>query len=785
MNKHSLSRGGNQKRPGIVTRGVGLSLLAASLSPASLFAQGTGAESGQGPKVSGIDEIVVTARRRQEAMQDVPIAITALSAEELRNHKIDRIDDLQYQSPGLTVTQAGTSSHLPVISLRGQRPSEAAIHLESAVPIYFADVVMAPSHGTNISMYDLENVQVLKGPQGTLFGRNSTGGAILFSPTRPGQGFGGYAEVTLGNYDLIETEAAVDLPVSESLRFRVAGRTVDRDGYQTNVASNPETRGDKLWDEESRSLRISMVADITEDLENYLVVNWDKNDTKGRQTVIRAVNPQTPFGSFLAESAQRQIARDDPFSYESDLEERFDNIESWFGANTTTWDLNGVTLKNIFGYRKMESLEMQDVDSSSLNLVQSPLGRPNWNEAEQFSNEFQVQGTAFDERLEWIAGAYYYLMDGTRESVSGIFGIRENEINGDVENESHALFLQGTYDATDRLSLTLGARRSWDSRELTVRHRNIVNHPVMGRMVSCNVFDEQFNQLPLDQCSRTVDEDWSSDTWLVNLSYDLTEGAMAYGSISTGYRSGGFNIRATNNTGLVPFDEETVTNYEVGLKSDWSLGDMDIRSNLAFYYQDYEDLQRSRATAGPDNTVIAITDNAATAEIKGLDFELNVYPITGLMLSLNYALVDTEYEEYLDTTANPPFDRAGEQFRWVPEHQVTATARYTLPLDPAIGEVSLQANLYYQSKVLRDGLDPAVPVEFQRDIWWEDSYTLQNYRVDWRSVMQSSVDLSLFVKNASDEVYAIGGLTALDSLGLAAYNYGAPRTWGAELRYSF
>ena len=764
---------------------AGISALMMAMYPELGLAQAGSPPTGE-RSMAVLEEVVVTARRRQESLQDVPIAITALSEEYLRQHKIDKFDELQYHAPSLTVGQSGTSSNVPVIALRGQRPTEAALHLEAAVPLYFADIVMAPSYGTNISLYDLENVQVLKGPQGTLFGRNSTGGAVLFTPRRPGEVLGGYGQVTAGNYGLLETEIGVDLPVSDRLRFRVAAKTVDRDGYQENVADNPATAGDEYWDENSRALRLSMAADITENLENQLILSWDRNDSAGRQLSIRAVNPEVIFGSVLQADGQRQIATDDPQKVESDLENHFDDVENWFAANTTTWALGDLTLKNIFGYRKVESREASDTDASARNLIQSPPGRPNLNEAEQYSDEFQIQGVAFDERLEWIAGAYLYRMDGTRESVSGIFGFREAETNGDVDNESEALFLQGTYELTDTLSLTAGGRKSWDSREMTVRHRTTIDHPVAGFSETCDVLDTDGQNLPLDACRRTVEDDWSANTWLVSLSYRPNRDTMFYGSIATGYRAGGFNIRGKSIAELQPFDEENVKTYEVGMKSDWDLGGIQLRSNLAIYQQDYSDIQRTTAVEDPVSlTLTTITANAAEATIRGLEYEFDVSPADGLTLAVNYAYVDTEYDDYLDTTFDPPLDRSGESFWWIPEHQVTATLRYTLPLDPSVGEVSLQANYYYQSDLIREAASPDVPDVVENPILEQDGYSLQSYRVDWQSLMGSDLDLALWVKNAADEVYTTGGLTALDSLGIAAYGYGPPRTWGMSLRYSF
>ncbi|TGD70193.1 hypothetical protein E4634_21325, partial [Mangrovimicrobium sediminis] len=199
------------------------------------------ASAGQAPAVFAqergfvaLEEVVVTARRRQELATDIPIAITAMNENFLREQNIGEIRDLGVHVPSLRVSAGGPGVNAPLITLRGQRPSEPLLTLDPAVPIYFAEVVMTPTDGTNLAMYDLSSVQ-----QGTLFGRNSTGGALILTPQAPGTEFGGYAEVKVGNYDLIQLEGAVDLPVSDTMQFRLSGRKLERDGYQSNVADLP------------------------------------------------------------------------------------------------------------------------------------------------------------------------------------------------------------------------------------------------------------------------------------------------------------------------------------------------------------------------------------------------------------------------------------------------------------------------------------------------------------------------------------------------------------------
>ncbi len=259
---------------------------AAMLSATTVLSIGVahaqGETSAAEPQVGqALEEVMVTARRREESAQSVPIAVTALSTAELENHRVSSLENLQTVVPALSVSAASGRPNAPVYSLRGIRPTEALYGQDPTVAVYFADVVISPAEGTNLGMYDLASLQVLKGPQGTLFGRNTTGGAVLLTPKRPGREFGGNVKIGFGNYGRNETELGLDMPVADSFAMRLSGRTVDSDGYQTNVAPGP-MNGSKLGGETTRSARLSAVWDVTDNIENYTIVSWDSKDTNGR-----------------------------------------------------------------------------------------------------------------------------------------------------------------------------------------------------------------------------------------------------------------------------------------------------------------------------------------------------------------------------------------------------------------------------------------------------------------------------------------------------------------------
>lgn len=253
-----------------------------------------------------LEEVIVTARRRVERDLDVPISMSVIDEELLRRQNITDLNDLGIQVPGLRMSNTTNSTSTPIISIRGQRPNDLAISIDQAVPIYFNEVVITPPEGSNLALYDLLSVQVLKGPQGTLFGRNSTGGALLITANRPGTDFGGYLEGGIGNYDLVQFEGAVDLPVNDRLQFRLAGRTLQREGYQDNVADNALRGSHELWDEDSQGIRLTMNLDSDSGFSNLLTVSYDENDMVGRGVILEGYIPSAFVASNVLEPLYNQ-----------------------------------------------------------------------------------------------------------------------------------------------------------------------------------------------------------------------------------------------------------------------------------------------------------------------------------------------------------------------------------------------------------------------------------------------------------------------------------------------
>lgn len=756
-----------------------------------------------GESMAYLEEVVVTARRREESIQDVPVAVTAMSEDFLRTQNIAKIEDLGTKVPSLRISSAGASQNEPLISLRGQRPAESAFNQDQAVPMYFNDIVMAPTQGTNLGMYDLQSVQVLKGPQGTLFGRNSTGGAILLAPKRPGDQLGGYVDVQMGNYDLVALEGAVDLPVTENLQVRLSARKVDRDGFQENIADNA-LHGDDYSDEHSKSARISVNYD-RDSFNNYLVLAQDENRVSAAVLYNTSVNGSVGIGwaagqGYLPDYAagvQRNIERDDPWKVETDVDSE-EYVRNTFASNTTEFEINdSLTIKNIFGYRKVIFETATDVDGTAFPGWGTPtLGAPGVTtnpdpsefKSEFFSDEIQLLGNAFDERLEWIAGLYWSKTDGTQDyKVQQAPNTYDMGVSTAI-NKSKGAFGEATWHFSEAWSVTAGVRKSWDEREMTLSKWDDLartNCTMAGTTMSV--------------CERTVSEDFDANTWRASVNFKPTDDILLYGSVSKGYRAGGFNTRGVNDASLEPFDPELVTTYEIGNKADWDIGGMALRSNIAVYWQDYEDIHLT-AAFDENGTVGTRTENAGKAVIKGAEFDFTLLPTDNLQLTLSYSYVDAEYKDKQDMIGGVLKDTSSSSvFTYIPEQSLTFSTTYTLPVDSSLGEMSLMASVYWQDKMYTSTLinefanmegrftpswtdeDVAAATDFST----QDSYEVWNLRFDWRSVMGSNFDVAAFVNNAGDEQYVLGGLNVINSGGYGGYMYGAPRTYGGSLRYTF
>ena len=727
---------------------------------------------------SGGETVMVTARRREEAAQSVPLSVAVVSSETLEDLGVSDIYSVSTLEPSLTVSASSGRPNHPVYSLRGIRPTEAIYGQDPTVAVYLADVVQSPSQGSNLGFYDVQNVQILKGPQGTLFGRNTVGGAILVTPRQPGHQFSADVMVGAGSFGLTELEYGVDLPVADNFSLRLAGRIVDSEGYQTNVVN-----GENLGGHQINSFRATALWDVTSSIQNMTMVYADGLDSNGLGATLEATNPTHSRAAanpaFFVDALARAEARNDPTLVESDTQQG-DNVDAWGVTNTTTIDLSpDLTFKSILAYREVESLALIDLDSSSVPNI---LGGNQFSNLEYGSAEFQLLGTSFNDRLDWVAGLYYYSENGFESASAPFFGIVINQ-RGDIVNTSYSAFTQGSLALTDALTLTGGVRFNYDRRKLR-RSQN-----VFGAVCLMRVDNGMggLTSLPISNCAVSSSDEWEQPTGTISLDYQLNDDVLLYAATRLGYRSGGFNLRGDEPIEYAPFDPETVTDFEVGVKSDWTLGSWAMRTNVAVFTQKYSDIQRTIAVPTGGGTPGSVVVNAAEATTFGIELQQTIEPTDNLTFQINYAYNDGEYDEWVDNGV----DVSDTPLFFTPEHSGSILVNYEQPLSGGEnGALDYTLNAAYTGDQWINPLHTSQTIAMHPDsvlpLLQQEAYWVLDGSVAWKNIDGSNLDLTLYVRNLTDEEYKTGGVQLYTgATGFISATWGAPRSAGVQLRYHY
>ena len=720
-------------------------------------------------KAGNLEEIIVRARRIDERLQDVPIAITALSGADLERKSVQRFADLQFQSPSLTFSQSLTRTSLRV-TLRGQSTAYASDF--PGVDTLFAEV---PTNN-GVDFYDLESVQVLKGPQGVAFGRNSTGGAILLYPTKPKNELGASASVTIGNYDDREYEGYVNVPIiGDKLIVRAAGRIDRRDGTTRNL-----TTGHKLDDRHLNAGRVTVLARPTDWLENTTIVAVQRIKTLGAANHLIYASPKSfisfIYPSFLTTAATAiSLGRD---KIQSNYD-GFADTKNLFVSNTTVVDLSdSLTLKNIFGLQEDRSSTGTDMDGLPLSILELQRRHPKADRIQTLSNETQLQGTFGD--IKTVVGFFYShqkpvaLGNGyeglTADGEPIPPGSFESSVLGSSSiTKSHSVvtsvapFGQATVPLkflANGLTLTAGARYTTDTRDVR-SFRETNGH--------CSFVEPTGNICDVDLHGKF--KGWN---YAVTLDYEVDPATKAYVAHRHGFKGGAFNETAQDPS-LLLVKPEYVDDVEVGLKSDLTIGSVQIRNNFAAYYQWYRDIVRTDFIILPSGTAFALNRNIGKATIKGLELETTIVPTRNLTLSAFYSLTEGRY-----TGASDPnyVFAGGKRFPDVPRNKFSVTGQYDLPLGDDIGKLDFSLTASYTSRhaIDQNALSP---------IAYQPGYTLVNGRIDLARVAGTGLDIGVFCKNLTDKKYYLAGGDFSDSLGFIQTLYGEPRTYGIEARYTF
>lgn len=774
---------------------INRALLMVVLGSAMVLDGGSTSVLAQERPVYTLEEVTVTARRVEETGQSVPIAITALSGEQLEQRGVRSIYDLKESVPGLHVTTFQAADSL-VVGIRGQRYLQVQPGQDPAIGVYFADVPTGFQWGMNLGLFDLANLQTLKGPQGTLFGRNSTGGALLINPAMPTDIFEGSIRTGISGFDQggfgFTSTSIVNVPVSDTLSLRIALDTVNTGGYLKNIAdpaivaaATPphstvlpwpygKTNFKNLGNQDSMSWRVGLLWQAATNLESYLVYEGANLHSNNIAPQIVYVNPDSFLANTDYSGAIGPIGPLGPILDRFQASDEFWSTQTGYHAplkldqhkivSTTTLELGNITIKNIFGWKTVHRRWGSDAEGVPYQNVINDYKQNGY----EFSEELQVQGRFFDDTLDVVAGIFYF-NNRIHQEIEGDALTYSGRIV-DANNLTSAAYLQGTYRLPwiEGLAVTGGVRFTDDIRQLK---RSDYSAPGVCKIVGLP---------PGAPCLAVGKRGFGHWTYTATVNYQIDPETLIYVTDSSGYRAGGFNI-AENNVAFfqLGFKPETVINYEAGIKKDWLIGQMPVRTNVALYWQDYTNIVRQ--ARDPNNPAFALLTNATKAVIKGTEIEIQARPTEHLELGIAYAHVDAGY--------TAPFivnnvDLQSYAFALVPATTLSLNGAYTLPLDSSYGAVKFSASYYLQSRMYYDDQAQG-PASGPLNAQSQKPYSTLNLRLDWLNVMGSNFDLDAWVRNVAATKYYTSAVPLYGSLGVWPAYVGLPRQFGLGVKYNF
>lgn len=805
--------------------------LSCALAISSLFVLPAGAQEDGDDSLA---EIIVTAQRREQSIQDTPVSITAFSPERLDELGInDPVNMMDFVPNAMVSSGTGRGSEVAQFSIRGVNEARISPVLDPGVAIYIDDVYYGRPQVGFLQFVDTERVEVLRGPQGTLFGKNSTGGAVRYITKKPDlDGNHGYVDVTVGDYDRVNVKGAFNAVLSDTTAVRVSAASLERDGYVKRLADNVDLGNQdarafqaQLRYQPSDRLTVDVRADFSVSSDNNgavkLIDYYNFNTTTDLPNPGGPPNPASPSSSAIAAwnnqwgGTALEYAVEIPNSlYEvagTGLIPFTDNESTGISLDLS-YELTGQTsLRSITGYRTMDSTAFRDPD----DVAHATTFFDDYAETtvDFWSQEFQFNGLHMDERLNWVAGVYFSSeengvnefadRDGRSTARYGALMLNDTSLQ---ETDSLGVFAQGTFAMTDAFSLTLGVRYTEDDKNYTVSQ--------------VALWDQRFDQLADDlgladlvaptyeggTCDPSVQSSCVSNAGVsggdtfdavtprIALEYRASEDVMFYGSFSSGYKAGGTNdsVRDIN----TPFDEEQLDSSEIGIRT--TLFDGRIRANLTAFSMDYQDKQITVTTSPICNN--RCTTNVGDGEITGWEFDGMAAITDNLIWNIGVGILDAKWDQITNpsagvTTASP--------FSAAPDLSWNTGLRLTSDLSSGASIITSIDYAYTD--------DHASSPQDSTTLYIPD-YGLANARIKWVS-QDGDYEVSLFCSNCFDEEYVRSGngwaggtantpfpykedntpaftANTLNPLrnaapGITIVHVGAPRMWGAQFRYNF
>ncbi len=732
-----------------------------------------------------LEEIIVTATHRAENLQQIPVTVTALSGDMMDKNDIFDANTIAFHVPGMTYGEFAPGQAL--ISLRGISSADDGAGLDNSVALFLDGVYIGRGAAINFDMFDLERLEVLRGPQGTLFGRNAIGGAINVITRKPSDELTGKVGATVGNEGILRYQGYLSGPIAEKLSGKVVVNHREHDGFVDNLVLNK-----KQQDENQTSVRGQLLWTL--DSSEWLVsADWmeDSREDMGRTPLV----DRAPLSAILAQNGitgprQNAASRDG-----------FSDREAKGISLTGELEFEQGVLTSITALRSHET----DWEMLSVGAPLGGLGLP----FDEVIDDIVEEIDTFSQELRWTSS-----LGGNFEYTAGVFFFREETDRTEIfrisragtyadatapfrltnvgpqdiigneyartanETTSYAVYGEGTWDLNDRWSVTVGARFTVDEKDYTAESVNcdlvaandpsivgtrFENFPGCGGVGgSLNIIAEAFLVTPSD--------DWDDFSPKVAAQFRPNDTLMFFGSVSKGFKSGGFaGSQGVEAVASTPVDPETALNFELGFKGDFV--DDTLRLNMTAFYTDYEDLQIVRfgpVAGSPFGTFI--TSNIGTADILGLETEFTWFPTDNFSVTGNLALLDTEVNDLIIETAGGPVDVSGSELRQAPETSYNVQANYSLPA--ANGEWGFSVSFSHVDEQITDYVFPGTVIQEQ---------DLLDARVGWTST-DERWEASLWGKNLTDEDYISHSyVIGPGVIGV----WGAPLTFGLSVNHNF
>lgn len=779
-------------------------------------------------KREGVETVTVTARRRVENVQKVPVAVTPFSGDKLIERNMKAVEDVARETPSLNIQSRILDTSQKSFSLRGQVQNDQLVTLDPSVGVYLNDQYMSRSAGANLDFFDIDRVEVLAGPQGTLYGRNTTGGAIkvITAAPDPDAGLSGYVAGQYGEYNLYRFEGAANIALSEDFAIRIAGLRTQRDGYSTTfVGRHRDPTPPDPYEQyngaypfvvsnvvdtdnlDTTAVRFSALANLSDKLSINVVGDWSKLDTnggarinRGRDEVsdplpnanplfgIAAWAPQPPFFPFGNAHAVAPCNNADFYTTCSDITP-FSTIDAWGVGVTTAYEIDDkATLKLIYGHREADGAFASSIVGTGLFFTGSRL----YQTSTQDSVEGQLVGEI--DWLKYIAGVFWLSEDAGEEQFSkgvlvggctplesptdpacpaGSFEL-ERKIEGVATNDTLGIYAQGTIALSETVDLTLGARYTEDEKTL-LAGTFILPNP--GLLTGACLIGPTTPPASLATCNFQREKTFTHLSWTASLDWEATEDLLLYVKGSNGYRAGGHNLRAITPGQRAPFDPEIVTDVEVGAKLD--LLDDRLRLNTAYYHSFYEDIQVSLLVQTPVG-LTTIVRNFAEADIDGVELQARFFVTPELSLDGTASWLDFQYTDPLLVP------------QLVPEYKYNVGATFDMPV--SYGTWTIHGGYSYQDEYCVSSFAVVVAAN---PLACVEGRGLVDGRITL-DLEEHGVQLAVFGTNLTDEQYYDVPLTGSNgnvpapaiptSFVNSTFNsatVGAPRMFGVEVRKAF